>query len=35
MHTYINTYIYIHTGLEIGDIASPNANHFWGDCESL
>ena len=23
-------YIYIYTELEIGGIASPNANHFWG-----
>ena len=27
--------MYIYTGLEIGGIASPNANHFWGNCESL
>ena len=25
----------MYTGLEIGGIASPNANHFWGNCESL
>ena len=22
-------------GVEIGGIASPNVNHFWGNCESL
>ena len=27
------TYVYMR--LEIGSIASPNANHFWGNCESL
>ena len=42
---YIHTYIYIYvcvcvclckyTGLEIGGVASQNANHFWGNCESL
>ena len=21
--------------MEIGDVASQNANHFWGNCESL
>ena len=21
--------------LEIGGVASPNANHFWGNCKSL
>ena len=25
----------IYTGLEIGGCASPDANHFWGICESL
>ena len=44
MHAYIHTYMqtcmhaYIHTythRLEIGGIASPNANHFWGNCELL
>ena len=29
----INSYRY--QGLKIGGIASPNANHFWGNCESL
>ena len=24
-----------HTGLEIGGIASPNAIHFWGNCEEI
>ena len=24
-----------YTGLEIGGFASPNANHFWGKCESF
>ena len=23
------------TGLEIGDVASQNAYHFWGNCELL
>ena len=27
--------IYIYTGLEIGGVASQNANHFWSNCESL
>ena len=27
--------IYTHTGLEVGGIESPNANHFRGNCESL
>ena len=27
--------ICIYAGLEIGGIASPNANHFWGNGESL
>ena len=36
-HSYIYIYIltYIHTGLEIGGIATPNENHFWDNCESL
>ena len=25
----------LYSGLEIGGITSPNANHFWGNCESL
>ena len=28
-------YIYVYTGLEIGGVASQNANHFWGKCELL
>ena len=37
LYTYIYMYIYIytHTGLEIGSVALQNANHFWGNCESL
>ena len=35
MYIYVYIYMYIYTGLEIGGIASPNANHFWGNCESL
>ena len=27
--------IVLQTGLKIGGIASPNANHFWNNCESL
>ena len=36
IHTY-NTYIYVYVCavLEIGGIASQNANHFWDNCESL
>ncbi len=36
-HVYINNYTYIHLyiGLEIGSVYSQNANHFWGNCESL
>ena len=26
---------YTFTGLEIGGVASQNANRFWGNCESL
>ena len=33
MHTH--THKHTHTGLEIGSIALPNINHFWGNCESL
>ena len=25
----------IYSGLELGGYASPNANYFWGKCESL
>ena len=32
-HTY--TYTHTHTGLEIGGFASPIANHFWDNYESL
>ena len=32
---YVCTYIYIHIGLEIGGVASQNANHLWGNCELL
>ena len=39
MHTYIHIHTYVHTcihkGLEISGIASPNANHFWDNCESV
>ena len=28
-------YVYMYIGLEIGGFASPNANHFWGNCKSL
>ena len=28
-------YIYLHRGLEIDGIASPNVNHCWDNCESL
>ena len=37
MYIYVHIHMctYIHTGLEIGGFASPNANHFWGKCESL
>ena len=28
-------YIYMHTGLEIGGVASQNTNYFWGNYESL
>ena len=35
MYTYTYTYTYTYIGLEIGGITSPNANHFWGNCESL
>ena len=31
----LNTHIHTNTGLEIGGIALPNANHVWGNCESL
>ena len=34
IHSYIHTYIVTYTGLEIGGFASPNANLFWGNCES-
>ena len=27
--------VLFHSELEIGEFASPNANHFWGNCESL
>ena len=27
--------MYLYTGLEIGGIASQNANHFCGNCESF
>ena len=27
--------MYVYTGLEIGGVASQNANYFWGNCESL
>ena len=27
--------MYIHTGLEVGGFASPNVNHFYGNCKSL
>ena len=30
---YIN--VYVQAGLEIGGVASQNANYFWGNCESL
>ena len=33
MCTYI--YVCIYTGLEIGGVASQNANHFYSNCESL
>ena len=26
---------YKYTGLEISGVATQNANHFWGKCESL
>ena len=32
-HTHTNTHIY--KGLEIGEFATPNENHFWDKCESL
>ena len=34
---YVRTYVrmYIYTGLTIGGVALQNANHFWGNCESL
>ena len=35
VHVYNIIYVYIYTGLEIGGVASQNANHFWGNCESL
>ena len=35
MYIYIYIYTYLYTGLEIGRFALPNANHFWGKCESL
>ena len=43
MFMYIHTYIYmsvymyrpIGAGLEIGNVALQNANHFWDNCESL
>ena len=25
----------MYAGLEIGGIASPNANHYWGNCKSF
>ena len=25
----------VSAGLEIGGFASPNANHFWGNCKSV
>ena len=34
---YVRTYVYIYryAVLKISGIPSPNANHFWGNCESL
>ena len=40
---YIHTHVHIHkhigicyiAGLEMGGVALQNANHFWGNCESL
>ena len=28
-------YVCLYTGLEIGGIALPKENHFWGNCKSL
>ena len=35
MYVYVYIYASIYIRLEIGGFASPNANHFWGNCESL
>ena len=35
MYTFTHTSMYIYTGLEIGGVVLQNANHFWGNCESL
>ena len=35
MYVCICIYIYILIRLEIGGVASQNANHFRGNCESL
>ena len=41
IHTYIHSFIHTYymyigyTGLEMGGVASQNANHLWGNCESL
>ena len=32
---HIHTHTHTYTGLEIGGVESQNANHFWGNCESL
>ena len=35
MYICIYKYVYVYTGLEISNVASQNANHFFGNCESL
>ena len=35
IHMFICVYKHIYAELEIGRFTSPNANHFWGICESL
>ena len=42
MHIYIYIHVYLHTyinacmqGWKISRFTSPNANYFWGKCDSL
>ena len=32
---HLCTHVCICTGLKIGSVISQNANHFWGNCETL